>query len=43
MALRDDFPESKEEYMGGLSDGWCYENIFAGATMQVAFDMIKTF
>jgi hypothetical protein len=43
MALRDDFPPAKVEYMGGLSDGWCYETNFAGATLQATFEMIKTF
>ncbi len=43
MALRDDFPKAKEEYMGGLSDGWCYETNFAGASLEVSFNMVKTF
>lgn len=43
MALRDDFPEAGEEYMGGLSDGWCYETSFAGASLQDSFDMIRRF
>lgn len=29
--------------MGGLSDGWCYETSFAGASLQDSFDMIRRF
>jgi hypothetical protein len=43
MAMRDDFPESGEEYMGGLSDGWRYETSFAGSNLQHTFEMIQTF
>lgn len=29
--------------MGGLSDGWCYETAFAGATLQDSFEMVRQF
>ncbi len=43
MALRDDFPRVGEEYMGGLSDGWCYETVFAGSSLDQTLDMIRAF
>lgn len=43
MALRDNFPPAGDEFMGGYSDGWCYETVFAGSNLQHSLDMIATF
>ena len=43
MALRDDFPLAGTEYMGGHSDGWCYETIFAGNNLDNSLKMIRAF
>lgn len=43
MALRDNFPEAGETYVGGLSDGWKYETIFTGSSLQAAYEMIQAF
>ena len=43
MTMRDDFPEAGVEYMGGLSDGWCYETAFAGSSLQHTYEMILAF
>lgn len=43
MALRDDFPPAGTDYMGGHSDGWCYETSFAGSSLDNSLNMIRAF
>ncbi len=42
MGLRNNFPDTGE-YMGGYSDGWCYETAFMGSSLQHCFDMVRIF
>lgn len=43
MALRDDFPEFGSDYLGGESDGYEYRTVFAGATLEHSYSMIRQF
>lgn len=43
MALRNDFPPSGSDYMGGSSDGWKYTTLFAGTTLEQSYDMLRQF
>ena len=43
MAMRDDFPESGSDYMGGECDGYEYRTIFAGTSLEHSFQMVRSF
>ena len=43
MALRTEFPEAGEDYMGGYSDGWEYRTVFAGRSLEATYAMIRQF
>ena len=43
MPLREEFPEAGSDYMGGTSDGYEYQTIFAGARLQATYDMVRQF
>ena len=43
MAIKNDFPPAGTEYMDGHSDGWCYETIFAGSSLDSSLNMISAF
>ena len=43
MALRDEFPPTGVEYMGGESDGYVYRTVFAGSTLAHSYEMIRLF
>jgi hypothetical protein len=43
MALRDDFPPAGSDYMGGECDGYEYKTIFAGASLEKSYAMVRQF
>ena len=43
MALRNDFPPTGSDYLGGSSDGWEYKTLFAGSTLEHSYDMLRQF
>lgn len=43
MGLKSEFPRQGEEYLGGTSDGYCYQTCFAGAGLDQVLDMIREF
>lgn len=43
MSLRDDFPAADSDYLGGQSDGYCYETSFRGGSLAATYDMIRAF
>lgn len=43
MGLRTDFPKCGEEYLGGTSDGYCYQTCFAGANLDQILGLIRDF
>ena len=43
MALRTNFPPADSDYLGGQSDGYVYETIFGGTSLEVSYGMIKQF
>lgn len=43
MALRTEFPPAGTEYMGGTSDGWEYQTVFAGSTLAASYEMVRQF
>ncbi len=43
MALRDNFPSSDSEYLGGQSDGYEYKTIFAGSSPEQSYEMVRQF
>ncbi len=43
MPIRDEFPASGSDYLGGTSDGFVYKTAFAGASLKHSFEMIRQF
>jgi hypothetical protein len=43
MPLREEFPEAGSDYMGGTSDGYEYQTIFAGSRLPSSYDMVRQF
>ncbi len=43
MALRAEFPPAGTEYMGGTSDGWEYQTVFAGSNLEASYEMVRQF
>lgn len=43
MPLREEFPEAGSDYMGGTSDGYEYQTIFAGSRLHASYDMVRQF
>lgn len=43
VPMREAFPEAGTEYLGGISDGWEYRTVFAGAKLASTYDMVKQF
>lgn len=43
VPMREQFPPSGSEYLGGISDGWEYRSVFAGAKLAYTYDMVKQF
>ena len=43
LPMRKAFPVAGEEYMGGTSDGYVYSSIFAGANLDITFEMVRDF
>ena len=43
MPLREEFPEAGSDYMGGTSDGYEYQTIFAGSRLPASYDMVRQF
>jgi hypothetical protein len=43
MPLRESFPEAGSDYMGGTSDGYEYQSVFAGSRLQASYDMVRQF
>jgi hypothetical protein len=43
VPMREQFPESGVDYLGGHSDGWEYRTVFAGAKLAYTYEMVKQF
>lgn len=43
MALRTNFPPADSDYLGGESDGYVYETIFGGTSLEVSYGMVRQF
>ena len=43
MALRDNFPPAGSDYLGGESDGYEYRTVFAGASLEKSYGMVRQF
>ena len=43
MPIRTDFPKAGEIYQGGISDGWEYRLVFAGAKYANTYKMVTAF
>ena len=43
MALRNEFPPSGSDYLGGTSDGYEYKTIFSGSSLEQSFEMVRQF
>ncbi|MBV6428312.1 MAG: hypothetical protein KIPDCIKN_02839 [Haliscomenobacter sp.] len=43
MALRADFPPAGSHYLDGECDGYEYRTVFAGASLEHSFQMIRQF
>lgn len=43
IPIRTSFPVAGSDYMGGTSDGYVYRSIFAGATPDKTYSMIRAF
>jgi len=43
VPVREVFPGSGQEYLGGYSDGWEYRSIFAGSKLAYTYEMVKQF
>ena len=43
MPLREDFPKTGSEYLGGESDGNIYRTTFAGSNLKSTYEMVRQF
>lgn len=43
VPIREHFPPSGAEYLGGWSDGWEYRTVFAGSKLAYTYEMLKQF
>lgn len=43
IPIRERFPEAGTTYLGGTSDGWEYQTIFAGSKLAHTYEMVKQF
>ncbi|MCI4651331.1 hypothetical protein [Phaeodactylibacter sp.] len=43
MPLRDDFPPSGSDYLGGESDGYEYRTVFGGSRLESTYEMVRQF
>jgi len=43
VPMREQFPLPGSNYLGGMSDGWEYRSVFAGAKLAYTYEMVKQF
>ncbi len=43
VPIREQFPPSGSDYLGGTSDGWEYRSVFAGSKLTNTYEMVKQF
>ena len=43
VPMRERFPPSGSNYLGGTSDGWEYCTVFAGSKLAYTYEMVKQF
>ena len=43
MAMRDEFPPKGSDYLGGESDGYEYQTVFAGSNLAQSYEMVVQF
>lgn len=43
VPMREQFPMSGSDYMGGYSDGYTYRSTFAGSKLEYTYEMVREF